>query len=120
MDEFQIYIVESKVFGDTIPDKRRPSVYIGLSSEKFGYVCCLEFILIKKNLIEKIFWKECIKIQDKDIVHVNSKEDSYIDVSSEIVLSLAKVRELANTQVIGRLSEKDIIGLIAKYNAYKL
>jgi len=119
MDEFQIYIVESKVFGDPTPDKRRPSVYIGLSSEKFGYVRFLGVYSYKEKFDRTYFSKRMYKIQDKDIAHVNSKEDSYIDVSSEIVLSLAKVRELANPKAIGRLSEKDIIGLIAKYNAYK-
>ncbi len=26
MDEFQLYIVDSKIFGDPTPNKRRPSV----------------------------------------------------------------------------------------------
>ena len=119
MDEFQIYTVESKVFGDTTPNKRRPSVYIGLSSEKFGYIRLLGVYSYKEKFNRKDFSRRMYKIQDKDVAHVSSKDDSYIDISSEILLSLAKIRDLAEPKPIGKLSDRDICGLISKYNKYR-
>lgn len=119
MDEFQLYIVNSKLFGDPTPNKRRPSVYIGLSSEKFGYIRLLGVYTYKEKFDREDFLNRMYKIQDKEIANVISKADSYIDVSSEILLSFAKVKELAEPKPIGKLSERDIIGLITKYNGYK-
>ncbi|EOH94754.1 hypothetical protein [Enterococcus pallens] len=119
MDEFQLYIVNSKIFGDPTPNKRRPSAYIGLVSEKFGYVRFLEVYSYKEKFEREYFLKRMYKIQDKKSAQLDTKFDSYIDVSSEIILSLAKIKNLAEPIPLGRLAEKDILGLIEKYNQYK-
>jgi len=119
MDEFQIYTVESKVFGDPTPNKRRPSVYVGLSSEKFGYIRLLGVYTYKEKFGREDFSKKMYKIQDKDVARISSQKDSYIDVSTEILVSLVKIRDLAEPKPIGKLSDRDICGLIAKYNQYQ-
>lgn len=119
MDEFQLYIVNSKIFGDPTPGKRRPSVYIVLASEKFGYVRFLGVYSYKEKFEKKDFLRRMYKIQDKEKAHLDPRVDSYIDVSVEIIVSLAQIKKLAEPKAIGRLSEKDIHGLTAKYNQYK-